>query len=179
MHLLANLTDRELLIRIRKLYDREAIGVLLGRYCHLMVAMCLPRLGKDATADVVFPELVRQISGRLEHTTGKMNEQVHQSVYAYFSKKMQPFIPPPYSQAVRRLENRVENAGNNPIERQALAGQLEKAITRLGAEELQLVQQFYVEHRLLKDLASERQTTPEKLRSQLKSIKKKLATQLI
>ena len=43
MHLqLNNLNDKELLLRMRKSQDREAAGVLLDRYSHLLVAVCLP-----------------------------------------------------------------------------------------------------------------------------------------
>ena len=75
MHLLLNnLNDKELLLRIRKLKDREAAGVLLGRYSHLLVAVSLPRLSSEKTAEEAFPTLTRQLFTRLQSAYGKLTK---------------------------------------------------------------------------------------------------------
>ncbi len=183
MHLLLNnLTDKELLLRIRKHQDQEAAGALLDRYSHLLVALSLPHLSAESRAETAFPDLTRQLYARLLHsTTNKVNEVLYALVTSYFSMrdKTQPPLPLPYEQAIQRLETRVENAGNNPIEKEALAAQLEKAFGTLQADEQMMVTRFYLEHQSLSDLAESQHTTTDEVRNKLKGAKKKLATYLM
>lgn len=181
MHLLLNnLNDKELLLRVRKLQDREAAGVLLDRYSHLLVAVSLPMLTTESTPEDAFPAITRQLLSRLQSVYGKVNETVYEMVQHYFSKSSKTTLPyRPGQTAVQRLESRVDHAGNNPIERDNIAGRLEEAMTRLQPDELQLITRFYLEHRSLQDLAKAQHSTTDKIRNNLKNVKKKLATHLM
>ncbi|GEP98132.1 RNA polymerase sigma factor [Chitinophaga cymbidii] len=182
MHLLLNnLSDKELLYRIRKLEDREAAGVLLDRYSHLLVAACLPRLNQEQRAEVVFPAITQQLYARFQFLYGKVNQAVHTLVLNYFATgsalHTTPYEPR-HAQAVQHLEARVEHAGTNPIERETLARQLEAALEKLDATERKLITQFYIEHHSLRELARIHNSTAEKIRNQLSKAKKKLAAQI-
>lgn len=181
MHLLLNnMNDKELLLRIRKTQDREAAGVLLDRYSHLLVAVSLPRLQAEKTAEEAFPALTRQLSTRLQTAYGKVSEIVHDVVQQYFSKSgKSTYTYPHASAAIHRLENRVDQAGNNPIEKNTIAARLETALDALPADEKRLVTGFYLEHRSLLELAKAQHTTADKIRNQLKEVRKKLATHLM
>lgn len=183
MHLqLNNLNDKELLLRMRKLQDREAAGVLLDRYSHLLVAVCLPKLSQEKNAETVFPALTRQLFTQLSSSFGKINEAVYAIVQSYFSKgnKTNAAYPPPLQtvQAIQKLESQVELAGNNPIAKAALTERIEQALQTLSGEETQLVTGFYLEHLSLQELAVRQRTTADKIRNSLKGIRKKIATQL-
>ncbi|QEH42845.1 sigma factor-like helix-turn-helix DNA-binding protein [Chitinophaga sp. XS-30] len=182
MHLLLNnLSDKELLYRIRKLEDREAAGVLLDRYSHLLVAACLPRLNEEHRAETVFPALTQQLFSRFQFLYGKVNQTVYTLIQHYFtagSKLHSKPFEPRHAQAVHHLEGRVGHAGTNPIERETLARQLEAALDNLLPEERQLISQFYIEHRSFGELAIFHNTTAEKIRNKLSKAKKKLATQI-
>ncbi len=182
MHLLLNnLNDKELLLRIRKLQDREAAGALLGRYSHLLVAVSLPRLSSEKTAEEAFPALTRQLFTRLQSAYGKVSETVHETVQYYFHKGGKTAYPyqPTAPAAIQRLETRVELAGNNPIEKDAIAARLEKALEALQADERLLVTRFYLEHRPMQELARAQHTTTDKIRNSLKQVRKKIATHLM
>lgn len=179
MHLLLNnLNDKELLLRIRKFQDREAVGVLMDRYSHLLVAVSLPKLTKEKTAETAFPELTKQLYGRIQTAFGKINESVYALVQSYFGKgnTVPVFYP---NQAMYRLETRIEHAGNNPIAKEALLKHLEKAIAALRADELQLITQFYLEQRSFSDISKQQHISYDKVRHTLKGVKKKLATHLM
>ncbi|WP_343308099.1 hypothetical protein AAHN97_13200 [Chitinophaga niabensis] len=179
MHLLLNnLTDKELLLRIKKFQDREAAGVLLDRYSHLLVAVSLPRFTSEKTAEVALPELTRQLYTRIQSAFGKLNESVYALVQSYFGKgsSVPVFYP---NQALYRLETRIEHAGNNPIAKEALMTHLEKALTKLNAEDLQLITQFYLEQQSFSDIAKKQNISKDKVRHTLKGVKKKLATHLM
>ncbi|WP_341839071.1 hypothetical protein [Chitinophaga caseinilytica] len=172
MHLqLNNLSDRELLLRFRKFREREAAGVLLDRYSHLLVAVCLPGLDERHPAETVFPELTGKLFDQLQHATGRVNEIMHGLVQQYFGKTRK--APPA---AMRELESRVEHAGNNPIEKMALAAQLENALGRLIPEDMDLLNEFYLEHKPLQELARSRHIDSGQVRDRLKSIRQQVAT---
>lgn len=179
MHLLLNnLTDKELLLRIKKFHDREAAGVLLDRYSHLLVAVSLPKLSNEKTAETAFPELTRQLYNRVQTAFGKINESVYALVQSYFGKggSVPVFYP---NQTLYRLETRIEHAGNNPIAKEALLTHLEKALTQLNAEDLQLITLFYLEQQSFSDIAKKQNISRDKVRHTLKGVKKKLATHLM
>lgn len=179
MHLLLNnLTDKELLLRIRKFQDREAAGVLLDRYSHLLVAVCLPRLNSEKTAETALPDLSKQLYNRVQTAFGKINESIYALVQSYFGKgnSVPVFYP---NQALYRLETRIEHAGNNPIAKEALLKHLENALSQLKAEDLQLISQFYLEQQSFSDIAKKQNISKDKVRHTLKGVKKKLATHLM
>ncbi len=181
MHLqLNNLNDKELLLRMRKLQDREAAGVLLDRYSHLLVAVCLPKLSQEKPAETVFPALIRQMSSQLSSSFGKLNETVYAIVQSYFVKgyKTTAQYISPLTQPIQRLETQVEHAGNNPIARATITARIEQALSQLNKEEAALVTGFYLEHQTLQELARHQHTTADKVRNSLKGIRKKIATQL-
>ncbi|HEU4551589.1 MAG TPA: sigma-70 family RNA polymerase sigma factor [Chitinophaga sp.] len=180
---LNNLSDKELISRARKLKDREAEGVLLERYSHLMVAVCLPYLKKDAGAgtQTVFPQLLQRLSNGLKvQSIQKANEWVHQTIKTYFTNpdKQVPYYPSRESKDRLQTENRVEKAATNTIERQQLITHVHQALSKLGTDDRYIMEQFYLEHKTFADLAAQKGTTVEKIRQQLKKAKSRLATQL-
>ncbi|WP_298710062.1 hypothetical protein [Chitinophaga sp.] len=173
MHLqLNNLSDRELLLRFRKFREREAAGALLDRYSHLMVAVCLPGLDAQHPAETVFPELTEKLYHQLSGATGRINGILYGLVQQYFGKSRVTGNSP----ALRDLESRVDMAGSNPIEKVALAGQLEKALGRLIPEDMELLQAFYLDHKPLRELAQSRHMNTSQVRDRLKGIRQTVAT---
>ncbi len=180
---LSNLSDKELISRARKLKDREAEGVLLERYSHLLVAVCLPSIKDNPGAAIktVFPAVLQRLSNGLKtQTIQKANEWVHQTVTTYFSNpdKQVPYYPSRESRDRLHTENRVEKAATNTIEKQALMAQVEKALASLKAEDRYLIEQFYLENKTFADLAAHKGYTTEKVRTLLRKAKSKLAMQL-
>lgn len=173
MHLqLNNLSDKELLLRFRKFREREAAGVLLERYSHLLVAVCLPGLDAQHPADTVFPDLTVRLYNQMQGATGKMNDTIHETVQQYFGKIRKGSGPQP---AVRELEYRIEQAGSNPIEKTALAVRLENALGRLIPEDSELLNEFYLEHITLREIARRRNTAPAQIRERLRGIRQMVA----
>lgn len=183
MHLvLNNLNDKELLYRIRKLEDREAIGVLLDRYSHLLVAVSLPQLDAKHPPETAFPSLSQLMAGRFQFLNGKVNESIYALIKSYFGKGSKLHTTPyehKHAQAIQQIEHRVENASSNPIERDKLARQLDEALQKLHTEDRQIVEDFYINHLNFSDIAKTHNSTPEKIRNRLNGAKKKLATQLM
>lgn len=180
---LSNLSDKELISRARKLKDREAEGVLLERYSHLLVAICLPSLKNNpgASAQTLFPSLLQRLSNGLKtQTIQKASEWVHQTVKAYFAnpEKVVPYYPSREARDQLHTENRVEKAATNTIEKQQLIIQINQALSGLSADDRFLVEQFYLENKTFADLAAQKGYTPEKVRHLLKKAKSRLAMQL-
>jgi RNA polymerase sigma factor (sigma-70 family) len=180
---LSNLSDKELISRARKLKDREAEGVLLERYSHLLVAVCLPTLRNNpgSGTQTVFPSLLQRLSNGLKtQTIQKANEWVHQTVKAYLThpEKQVPYYPSRESRDRLHTENRVEKAATNTIEKQALIAQVQQALSGLSAEDKSLMEQFYLQNKTFTDLAAQKGYTTEKVRHLLKNAKSRLAMQL-
>lgn len=173
MHLqLNNLSDKELLLRFRKFREREAAGVLLDRYSHLLVAVCLPGLDAQHPPETVFPELTARMFSHLSGATGRVNEIMYGMVQQYFGKTRKSNGQPA---VMRELEHRVETAGNNPIEKMAMAVHLEKALGRLIPEDMELLNDFYLEHKTLQELARSRHLDAGQVRDRLKGIRQTVA----
>lgn len=177
---LTNLSDKELISRARKQKDREAEGVLMDRYSHLLVAITLPDLKKPPNPDpnVVFPTLLQRLSASLKtQTIYKANEWILHIQKGYFDNpdKNVPFYPSRDGRDLLHIENKVDKAGTNIIDRQDLAVRLEQALQRMNADDRDLITQFYIENKTFADLTAAKGLTREKLRSQLKAAKGKLA----
>ncbi len=180
---LSNLSDKELISRARKLKDREAEGVLLERYSHLLVAVCLPSIKDNpgASAQTLFPALLQRLSNGLKtQTIQKASEWVHQTTKTYFAhpEKQVPYYPSREARDQLYTENRVEKAASNTIEKQALIAQIQQALSGLSADDRALVEQFYLENKTFAELAAQKGYTPEKVRHLLKKAKSRLAMQL-
>ena len=177
---LTNLSDKELISRARKQHDREAEGVLMDRYSHLLVAVTIPYLSHNPHPDpnVVFPTLLQRLSASLKtQTIYKVNEWILHILQGYLSKpeKNTPFYPSRDGRDLLHIENMVDKAATNIIDRQDLAIRLEQALQRLPAEDNALLTQFYLENKTFTDLSASTGLSREKLRTQLKAAKGKLA----
>jgi DNA-directed RNA polymerase specialized sigma24 family protein len=177
---LTNLSDKELISRARKQKDREAEGVLLDRYSHLLVAVTLPYLHTTPAPDtnIVFPALLQRLSASLKtQTIYKANEWILHTQKGYTGKaeKNSPFYPSRDGRDLLHIENKVEKASTNIIDRQDLAVRLEQALQRMSADDRDLITQFYLENKTFADLSASKGITRDKLRSQLKAAKGKLA----
>lgn len=177
---LTNLSDKELISRARKQHDREAEGVLMDRYSHLLVAVTIPYLSHNPHLDpnVVFPTLLQRLSASLKtQTIYKVNEWILHILQGYLSKpeKNTPFYPSRDGRDLLHIENTVDKAATNIIDRQDLAIRLEQALQRLPAEDNALLTQFYLENKTFTDLSASTGLSREKLRTQLKAAKGKLA----
>lgn len=180
---LSNLSDKELISRARKLKDREAEGILLERYSHLLVAICLPTLKSNpgTSAQTLFPALLQRLSTGLKtQTIQKASEWVHQTAKTYFAHpdKQVPYYPSREAREQLHTENRVEKAATNTIEKQALITQIQQALSGLSTDDRYLVEQFYLENKTFADLAAQKGHTPDKVRQLLKKAKSRLAMQL-
>ena len=177
---LTNLSDKELISRARKQNDREAEGVLMDRYSHLLVAVTIPHLSNNPNLDanIVFPALLQRLSASLKtQTIYKANEWILHIQKGYLSKpeKNTPFYPSRDGRDLLHIENTVDKAATNIIDRQDLAVRLEQAMQRLPAEDNALLTQFYLENKTFTDLSASTGLSREKLRTQLKAAKGKLA----
>ncbi|MCW3466884.1 sigma factor-like helix-turn-helix DNA-binding protein [Chitinophaga nivalis] len=177
---LTNLSDKELISRARKQKDREAEGVLMDRYSHLLVAITLPHLKNDASLDpnVVFPSLLQRLSAGVKtQTIYRISEWMLHIQKGYFSKpeKNVPFYPSRDGRDLLHIENKVDKAATNIIDRQDLTVRLEQALQRLHAEDKTLITEFYIENKTFADLSASHGISRERLRNQLKAAKGKLA----
>ncbi|RAJ82088.1 RNA polymerase sigma factor (sigma-70 family) [Chitinophaga dinghuensis] len=177
---LTSLSDKELISRTRKLKDREAEGVLMDRYSHLLVAITLPQLHKNPSLDpnVVFPGLLQRLSASLRtQSIYKANEWMLHIQRGYMAKqeKILPFYPSREVRDFLHIENIVEKASTNTIDRQELIVRLEQALQRLPEEDREILQEFYIEQKTFADLTASRGWNRDKVRHQLKAAKNKLA----
>lgn len=177
---LTNLSDKELISRARKQLDREAEGVLMDRYSHLLVAVTIPYLNNQPNLDpnVVFPTLLQRLSASLKtQTIYKVSEWLLHIQKGYMGKpeKNTPFYPSRDGRDLLHIENTVDKAATNIIDRQDLIVRLEQALQRLSADDNALITQFYLENKSFADLTAATGLSREKLRSQLKAAKGKLA----
>lgn len=179
MHLrLENLPDKELLTRIRKFEDKEAVAVLLSRYSHLIAAVSIPKLNNDKTAQNVYPQLLNDLVENIQtQPIYKVNDWLQRFLTAYFSKSV--VIPKNIPQAVYKVESKVEKAKSNPIEKGALVDDLHVAMKVLSPEEMHVAKQFYLEDKSFDQIAGHKNISAEKVRAMLMNIKRKLATNLI
>lgn len=181
---LTNLSDKDLISRARKLKDQEAEGVLLERYSHLMVAVCLPYLNTapGTAADDVFPALLQRLSNSLKtQTIHKVNEWIHYNVKAIQDKSDRnlPFFSSTESREIQQVENRIEQAAMNQKEQQQLIAQMNVVISQLPAEEKYFLTQFYLEQQPLAQLAGTKKYSIDKTRQILKNAKQHMASILM
>lgn len=177
---LTNLSDKELISRARKQHDREAEGVLMDRYSHLLVAVTIPHLKQNPNLDpnIVFPTLLQRLSASLKtQTIYKANEWILHMQKGYLGKpeKNTPFYPSRDGRDLLHIENTVDKAATNIIDRQDLIVRLEQALERLHADDKSIITQFYLENKSFADLSAATGVSRDKLRSQLKAAKGKLA----
>jgi DNA-directed RNA polymerase specialized sigma24 family protein len=181
---LTNLSDKELISRARKLKDQEAEGVLMERYSHLMVAVCLPYLnnGPATAPEEVYPALLQRLSSSLKtQTIPKANEWIHYTIRRHQSQtdKNSPFFPTTESREQQQIEHKVEKAATNLKEQQLLAAVMERALDKLPAEEKYFLQEFYMNNKTFADLAAAKQYSIEKTRQILQQAKQKMASLLM
>lgn len=181
---LTNLSDKDLISRARKLKDQEAEGVLLERYSHLMVAVCLPFLntapGKGS--DEVFPVLLQRLSNSLKtQTIHRVNEWIHYNVKAIQDKSDRnlPFFSTTESREIQQVEARIEKAAMNQKEQQQLIAQMNVVISQLPAEEKLFLTKFYLEQQPLTQLAESKKYSIDKTRQILKNAKQHMASILM
>lgn len=181
---LTNLSDKELISLARKQKNREAEGILMERYCHLLVAVSLPHITGQpgAQVNVLYPTLLQQLSNSLKtQTIYKVNEWMHHVVKGNFTKpdKSVPFYPSRDVRDMLHIENKVVKTSGNNLERQDMIAQLQLAIDRLGAEDREFITRFYLENQSFATLATEKGYRMEKVRHILKTAKNKLAKQFM
>jgi RNA polymerase sigma factor (sigma-70 family) len=180
--LLNNMNDKELLNRIRKMRDEEAVGALLERYSHLLVAYCIPKMASREKSAEVIPALLGALDQnfRTMHIP-RANDCVAHTLATYFNPKsnIHPNHVSREVQAIYRAENRVQQSGSNPIERQQLSDELLERFAQLSPEDQQVVAQFYAEQQSFDEIAVAKGISRDKVRNILKNARKKLATQLM
>ncbi|SDH60312.1 RNA polymerase sigma factor [Chitinophaga filiformis] len=181
---LTNLSDKELISRARKLKDQEAEGVLMERYSHLMVAVCLPYLnnGPGTAPEEVYPRLLQRLSASLKtQTIPKANEWIHYTIRAQQAQteKNSPFFPSTESREQQQMENKVEKVTTNLKEQQVLAAAMEQALDKLPAEDKYFLKEFYVNNKTFTELAATKKYSVEKTRQILQQAKQKMASLLM
>lgn len=181
---LTNLSDKELISRARKLKDQEAEGVLMERYSHLMVAVCLPHLnnGPATAPEEVYPALLQRLSNSLKtQSIPKANEWIHYTIRAQQAQadRNNPFFPSTESRELQQAEGRVEKAATNMKEQQLLAASFVRALDKLPAEEKYFLKEFYVNNKSFAELAETRKYSVEKTRQMLQQAKQKMASLLL
>ncbi|MBW8687658.1 RNA polymerase sigma factor [Chitinophaga rhizophila] len=181
---LTNLSDKELISRARKLKDQEAEGILMERYSHLMVAVCLPYLnsGPATAPEEVYPSLLQRLSESLKtQTIPKANEWIHYTIRAAQARTANnsPFFPSTESRELQQLENNVEKAATNLKEQQLLAGRFTRALDKLTAEDSHFLREFYVNNKSFAELAETRKYSVVKTRQILQQAKQKMASLLM
>jgi len=181
---LTNLSDKELISRARKLRDQEAEGVLMERYSHLMVAVCLPYLnnGPATAPEEIYPALLQRLSNSLKtQTIPKANEWIHYTIRAQQTQadRNSPFFPSTESREQQQIESKVEKAATNLKEQQMLVAAIERALDKLPAEEKYFLKEFYMHNKTFADLAGAKNYSVEKTRQILQQAKQKMASLLM
>ena len=181
---LTNLSDRELISRARKLKDQEAEGVLLERYSHLMVAVCLPYINSKpgTSAEEVYPALLQRLSTSLKsQTIHRVNEWIHYNVKTLQDKSDRnlPFFSSPESRELQQIENKIDKAAINTKEQQELIAQIRSALDKLPAEEKYFLEQFYLKQQSFAGLSAAKKYSIDKTRQILKKAKQHLASTLM
>ncbi|MVT08668.1 sigma-70 RNA polymerase sigma factor region 4 domain-containing protein [Chitinophaga tropicalis] len=181
---LTNLSDKELISRARKLKDQEAEGVLMERYSHLIVAVCLPYLnnGPGTAPEELYPTLLQRLSSSLKtQTISRTNEWIHYTIRAQQAKTDRniPYFPTTESREQQLVEGQVEKAASNLKEQELLINKMQKALKELPAEDKYFLQKFYMEQRTFADLAEAKKISIEKARQRLQQAKQKMASLLM
>lgn len=181
---LTNLSDKELISRARKLKDQEAEGILMERYSHLMVAVCLPYLnsGPGTAPEEVYPALLQRLSASVKtQTIPKASEWIHYMIRAQQTpaENASPFFPSTESIEKHQIENRVEKAVTNLKEQQLLAAHMQEALEKLPAEDKYFLTEFYLNNKTFTELAATKKYTVEKTRRILQQAKQKMASLLM
>lgn len=178
---LNNLPDNELMARARKLKDKEAAGVLLERYSHLLAAVSLPSLNNSYgnTPDEFYPSLLQRLLNSLQtQTIPKIGEWMQFFIKSQSSRTERNafFFPSSSSRDISRLEYKVEKANINLLQKHQLADTIASMFDQLDNEERELLEDFYFYHKTFAEIAGERGYTIDQTRKMLKRSKQELAS---
>jgi DNA-directed RNA polymerase specialized sigma24 family protein len=181
---LTNLSDRELISRARKLKDQDAEGVLMERYSHLMVAVCLPYLnnGAGTLPEDVYPAVLQRLSSSLKtQTIPKVNEWIHYTIRAFQAQqdKNVPYFPSTESREQQQVEAHVEKVAANLKEQELLITRMRQTFSKLSADEKFYLHQFYIEQKSFAALAEAKKLSVDETRQRLKQAKQKMASLLM
>jgi hypothetical protein len=157
LYTLHNLSDKELLQRADKHPDDAIISVLLGRYCHLITAVCLYYHPDEGEAQAAIRRVLQQLDIDLQnHPIRQFNQQV-------------------YKVCMRECG---VNAGENADIAEKWADGSVDPISALSVAEKQLLQDFYLKRRPLKELARRNKTSVPDVVKQLRRSKEKFINYL-
>lgn len=179
LHQLANMADTELMARARKLKDEEAAGILLERYSHLLAAVSLPSLNNyDNTPDEFFPSLLKRLFKSLHtQTIPKIGEWMQFFIKSQGSREARNsyYFPTSASSDITRLENKVEKANSNLMQRKELSLCMKVAFEDLASPHREMLKEFYFDQKTFAEIAAEREYTMDKIRKLIKKAKQELA----
>lgn len=183
LHQLANLPDNELMARARKLKDEEAAGILLERYSHLLAAVSLPSLNNyDNTPDEFFPSLLKRLFKSLQtQTIPKIGEWMQFFIKSQGSREARNtyYFPTSASSDITRLENKVEKANSNLMQRKELTETMKLAFDDLDDAHKEVLKEFYFDQKTFAEIAAEREYTMDKIRKMIKRSKQELASLIL
>ncbi|SFW69083.1 sigma-70 RNA polymerase sigma factor region 4 domain-containing protein [Chitinophaga sancti] len=183
LHQLANLPDNELMARARKLKDEEAAGILLERYSHLLAVVSLPSLNNyDNTPDEFFPSLLKRLFKSLQtQTIPKIGEWMQFFIKSQGNREARNtyYFPTSASSDITRLENKVEKANNNLMQRKELTVTMKTAFDDLETSHKEILKEFYFDQKTFAEIAADREYTMDKIRKMIKRSKQELASLIL
>lgn len=179
LHQLANMADNELMARARKVKDEEAAGILLERYSHLLAAVSLPSLNNyDNTPDEFFPSLLKRLFKSLHtQTIPKIGEWMQFFIKSQGNREARNtyYFPTSASSDITRLENKVDKANSNLMQRKELCLCMKVAFDELESPHRELLKEFYFDQKTFAEIAAEREYTMDKIRKLIRRAKQELA----
>ncbi|GAA4308866.1 hypothetical protein [Compostibacter hankyongensis] len=173
---LRNLSDKELLLRIERAPDHEAIGILLERYSHLIAAVSLFYLKDRDNVNKAIEKTLHQLNIDLQN---RKITQLNRRVYHIATRQCMQIL-----QESRNLEGKTPQpaTGKNLFiggrtDAAPPAAQLTAAFRRLAPEDQEYLQDFYLNRQPLAALARKNGTTARQVLIKIRRIRQQLFEQ--
>lgn len=172
-------------MRIEKSTESGAIGILLERYSHLIVIVCLKYLEREADASLAARKVLHQLNIDLQnHRVKSLNSRVYALIRQYCR------APQTSAQAGVLSEDEEGNAEVDPgellnpatltsTEKARLIGRLEKAFNFLEREEQDCIAQFYIQGKSFEEIAGQKQIPAAMIRKHIREGKRKIQSALM
>lgn len=181
---LKNLSDKELLLRIEKHTEIEAIGILLERYSHLIVMVCLKYIDESGAAAAT-QKILQQLNIDLQnYHIDNLNNWVYRLVRQYCQAQRTSLSTPLLSQSKR------ESTGEDPLpatnistwssaEKEKIIGRLQTVFNTLAKEEQDCITQFYIEGKTFEEIALKKNLPAEIIKKNIREGKRKIQAAII
>lgn len=176
---LKNLSDKELLLRIEKHSEIEAIGILLERYSHLIVMVCLKYIDEAGVAAAT-KKILQQLNIDLQnYHIDNLNNWVYRLVRQYCLAQRTSPNSPSLSQSKRESteESRipaVNVSAWSSAEKEKIIGRLQTVFNTLPKEEQDCINEFYIRGKTFEEIALQKNLPAEIIKKNIREGKRKI-----